>query len=364
MKKTSSQQKARNVRLGVKRFAKRLRRSGFKYAPDERKTIVFPETFSFSGNYEETVAALDELKITGHRFSIKQKHVRLDLRDVKEISIAAILVLASEIDRILTLSAGTDSIRFSAFRLGDWRAAIVARLDDLGFFRLLDVNIGVKWPEEMFGDGFSVVQMIGCSKFLPERVDRLTSQLLQVADFFEQKPLVYEAVVEAIHNTGQHAYPENGEFKYTPLVGSWWVTAGFTPADHEIRVVAFDQGVGIPNTLPRWGLFEQVVTMLSDLSSEVSELLKEDARMIAAALAVSRTSKSKIMGRGQGLSDVVAPIDELGVGRVRILSGGGGILYKNEGDIELLSLGKHIGGTLIEWCIPVGNDQVSESQNA
>ena len=36
----------------------------------------------------------------------------------------------------------------------------------------------------------------------------------------------------------------------------------------------------------------------------------------------------------------------------------------NGGGVELLSFGKHIGGTLNEWCILVGNDQLKENENA
>ena len=36
----------------------------------------------------------------------------------------------------------------------------------------------------------------------------------------------------------------------------------------------------------------------------------------------------------------------------------------NEGGVELLSFGIHIGGTLIKWCILVGNGQLKENENA
>ena len=46
-------------------------------------------------------------------------------------------------------------------------------------------------------------------------------------------------------------------------------------------------------------------------------------------------------------------VEDNGKGTVRILSGGGGVLYTPGKDLELFSLPRHIGGTLIEWTLPV-----------
>ena len=79
--------------------------------------------------------------------------------------------------------------------------------------------------------------------------------------------------------------------------------------------------------------------------------LKEHATMIEAALEVSRTSLTS--GHGQGLRDVVSPVDQLEGGRVRILSGKGQVLYEKGGKLGKVERTQHLGGTLIEWTIPV-----------
>ena len=42
----------------------------------------------------------------------------------------------------------------------------------------------------------------------------------------------------------------------------------------------------------------------------------------------------------------------------------GNWVITNEGGVELLSFGKHIGGALIEWCILLGLGQLKEIENA
>ena len=73
--------------------------------------------------------------------------------------------------------------------------------------------------------------------------------------------------------------------------------------------------------------------------------------MIEAALEVSRTSLTS--GHGQGLTDVLAPVEELKGGRDRILSGRGQVSYSYGSPIEKKEHSQHLGGTFIEWTIPV-----------
>ena len=73
--------------------------------------------------------------------------------------------------------------------------------------------------------------------------------------------------------------------------------------------------------------------------------------MIEAALEVSRTSLTS--GHGQGLRDVIAPVDVLGGGEVKILSGRGQITYTGQESVSKVEMSQHLGGTLIEWTIPV-----------
>ena len=100
------------------------------------------------------------------------------------------------------------------------------------------------------------------------------------------------------------------------------------PKKSEVKLVLYDQAVGgsasefhIYETLPAWTHYEKIVSHISRTSDKVAIKLREHASMIEAALEISRTSLTS--GHGQGLRDVVAPVDVLGGGEVRILSGRG-----------------------------------------
>ena len=73
--------------------------------------------------------------------------------------------------------------------------------------------------------------------------------------------------------------------------------------------------------------------------------------MIEAALEVSRTSLTS--GHGQGLKDILAPVEQQSGGMVRIISGKGQIIYKSGQKLAKFEKNLHLGGTLIEWTIPV-----------
>ncbi|SPF79176.1 hypothetical protein ALP8811_03114 [Aliiroseovarius pelagivivens] len=350
MKKLKFSQKERLERLRKKRRRSDLRRRNYLYS-GERYLISMPEAFNLSSECADTLACIQEIKKIGNNPEGRQSVIQIDFSKTKWASAAAMLVLNAEIDRIM--SRHPTKVRLIASRLGDWAAHVVMRLEQLGFFDLIGIELGVRWPDEWRHEEVTVLPMIACNKLDPARVQRIRTRLEQVANVLEQGPELYEAMIEATGNAVDHAYPEDEGYNFSPLDGKpWWATGVFSASRAEVSVVVFDQGVGIPATLNRWHLAERVRSILG-VSSIMSSLVKDHARMIAAALEVSRTSKGSAMGRGQGLTDVISPVEGYGKGRVRILSGAGGIIYTPNQEVELFSLPRHIGGTLIEWSLPV-----------
>ncbi len=53
------------------------------------------------------------------------------------------------------------------------------------------------------------------------------------------------------------------------------------------------------------------------------------------------------------MEDVVTPVRDTPGAKVRILSGRGSLTYYSDGSVALNDEVLHIGGTLIEWSIPV-----------
>lgn len=103
----------------------------------------------------------------------------------------------------------------------------------------------------------------------------------------------------------------------------------------------YDQGVGIPRTLPRSTLWEQI---------RAFRLERSDADLIDAAIEVRRSSTA-IPGRGRGLDEIVSYIDAEQRGRLRIVSGNGEVCYLPDRTRTRRTLPGRLIGTLIEWQI-------------
>jgi len=112
-----------------------------------------------------------------------------------------------------------------------------------------------------------------------------------------------------------------------------------------LRFFVFDQGAGIPYTLPTATVWEQ---LRAKLAQATGDRIPNDSLMLKSALEVGRT-RTGLDHRGLGLkrmSDVVTGADN---GYLRILSGKGEIIYSADEKIETRDHDSHIGGTLIEW---------------
>ena len=355
MKRLSQKQKNRTNRLRRERFKNSLRRKFYLYSPDYRFSVSFPKVMSLDRNYAGTMAPIEEIKRLGHMPTRKQIIISVDFSNVIEVSTASMLILNSEIDRIFTRQWHT--VRFVLVRLGSWNGLVLRQVERLGFFDLLDLSLEVVLPKELQGSRHTLLPMIACDRLLPERVQKIRRRLEDVAQLFEHGPQIYEAMVEATGNAVLHAYKMPELLKYpAALANSWWATAEYSEDDGMVRVIVFDQGAGIAATLPRWQHWEKVRGVFHLLPGG-ELLLNDDAHMIEAALDVSRTSMTS--GHGQGLQDVLSPVVEVGRGTVRILSGRGQILYDAREGLSRRTLPSHVGGTLIEWCLPTF-DEIEE----
>ncbi len=341
----------KEARRAKVRWVKKVRRQR------SRRKIVYhevritpPEKFGFSENYKETVECLIKLK-TAALLPPPQKWVRnkvfIDLAPIKEISTAAALVLAAEIDRWRRRQRGPIQPR----NVENWDPRVRSILEELGFFNLLGVGRLSHLLENSGFDEITVLPLVACNTLDRSRLADIQDHLQAVAHAFHQDPSIYTALTEATYNSLKHAYPPEHKFDFPPLGKYWWATGSWSPERSEVRFLVYDQGVGIPDTLPKWEHWERIVSWISQRFPGTGTLLQEHANLIEAALEVSRTSLTS--GHGQGLRDVLSPIDVYQAGRVRILSGKGQLSYSPDGTVKKQENGLHLGGTLIEWTIPV-----------
>lgn len=338
---TASRAHAKSQKYVKRETAKKKR----KVRWNEVKITLSPR-FNFSADYGPTIDSLRVLKDqTLPTGSNGKRRFFIDLSTVKRISVAGALVLAAEIDRWRRLRRN----RLSPRDTTNWDPEVKRRLFSLGFFDLL--NVDLKNPDI---DAEEVSEVVILPMVTDNRVDgqklyEIGEYLAAIGNIFEQDPTVYPALTEAAYNSFLHAYPEDHEYEYPPLRKRWWATACWYPKEAVVRFFVYDQGVGIPATLPRSHLWENIRQHLAKLPM-IGSLTDDASRLIEAAIDVSRTSLKG--GHGKGLSDVVAPILGNQSARVRILSGKGSLICYGDGDVERRDESLHVGGTLIEWTIP------------
>lgn len=310
-----------------------------------------PSNFSFSTNYIETVSFLRNFKEAVLKGPQKSRpRVFIDLAEIKTITLAGALVLAAEIYRWRKHSG----VGLVARNTVDWDPEVRRQLSSIGFFRLLHVNLDEKFEHDSIPAHVTVLPMISSTVLDQELLHKTLELLADAARILDQDPLVYGALVEAAYNAKLHAYPDNYDYEFPPVVKGWWATAGWMPQQGCVKFLVYDQGVGIPSTLPRWSGWEKIrATMVSIFGESVGQAMKDSSNLIEAAIQLDRTSLDG--GHGKGLQDVVAVVESVPGASVRILSGTGRVIYHHDGRTEKRDEPLHIGGTLIEWTIPVGS---------
>lgn len=339
------------LRDEMKRKKSHLRgmpRTQSRFGGRRETRIVPPSNFSFSQNYSETVACLQRLKTAVFRDSAGQglrSSTFIDIAEIETISVSGALVLAAEIDRWRQFAGRPMRPRNAA----KWHPEVSAMLRELGFFKLLDVDpSNIPSRKNHRGEGsITVLPMISNT----ELDQRLLASLSQISEALHGDPTIYGALVEAAYNVGKHAYPTDFQWKFPPIIKGWWATASLDPIRACVKFIVYDQGVGIAQTLPRWEGWEKVRGILALLPFKVGESLNDESNMIKAALEVDRTSLSG--GHGKGLQDIVSVVQGFADAEVRILSGYGSILYRKDKTLILKDEPLHVGGTLIEWTIPL-----------
>ncbi|HEY5036125.1 MAG TPA: hypothetical protein VII74_03225 [Chthoniobacterales bacterium] len=293
--------------------------------------ITLPESLDFEGNYETTVSHFEVLRDAAKR-NRRIKNLRFD--DLRKISPAAALVLASEVDRWNQRANG----RLRA-NVPSWQPDIRQLLCEMGYFELLSL------PRPSFDETSKRTTFL---KFIrgdtgAANAGELARQFRievekMVGTSIERQPL-FEGLSEAITNVGQHAYLPGAIFS------KWWLSASFDSLTKTLCVIFYDQGVGIPATLPTADFFERIKTFFDGW---------RDSQKIEAAMRGGRTATEKTE-RGKGLQNFERFASACQYGILSIYSSTGlyRMVWQNGTRIELADEARDfqnsIGGTLIEW---------------
>ncbi len=359
MKRLSKHEKWKKAHLAILRRKKHLRRVNNKPEGENKQNIRIdpPEIFSFSRNYHETVTCLTKLKDAVKKDAVKNESykkiaISIDLSKIKEIQPAAALVLAAELDRWQRIGGK----KLKPNKLGDWNDKVFKFLYNLGLFKLLDIAPKeYKKKLKKINDNKTqyevALQFITGLKNNREPTERLADRLSEeikshIPEFAQDdtRMSLNVALAEATLNSVHHAYP-NGKSIYKTDGKRWWAAACYYQEEDKktVRFIAYDQGVGIAQTLETTPFGENIIKKLTRKFSDYP-----DGELIKRALKFG-VSSTKQKNRGQGLKNIVdaakTPNSSL-----RLLSGKGCVNYSFGGSVMANSDEKlHLGGTLLEW---------------
>lgn len=304
--------------------------------------VVPPTILSFSKNFRETIAFLDRFRTEALHQDGRRKSVYVDLVPVQELSVPVAIVLAAEFHRWSLIKRTRLQPRNST----QWASQVRGLLADLGVFDLLQTRVAA--ADGDWTDNFTLTPLESGESFDGEKINELQNHFAATLAGFTTRPKVFEGLMEAAENAISHAYPDDYDPRHPYAGHRWWGASCFDLNGRRLRFFIFDQGAGIPFTLPKGPLWEHILAFVADYSGG---LVSDDAHMLKAAFEVGRTSTG-LVNRGLGLKRMADVVRGSGSGYLRIISGRAEIVHHHDDRIETNGLPSHIGGTLIEWSLP------------
>jgi hypothetical protein len=316
--------------------------------------VTAPRVLSYTQNSAETIAFFDRVKqavftteTSRRKGEIRRKSMRLNLAGIESISLPCAVVLSAELKRWTMHSKRTPNL----LNYGQWNRRVRSLLVHLGTLKHLGIQKKSyqRYSDETFAGQVILVELTSAEVQDGEKVAHLQEQLMELGSFFEPKKYIFRALLEATNNAIEHAYDEKIELKYADFKGKrWYATASYDPSKDSLRFFVYDQGIGIPESLRSKGFWRRGI---ADLLDKIG-LTDNDTDTIDAAFELGKTRTDKDE-RGKGLKDMQNVIQQAGAGYIRVISGQGDYTLNSAGAVEKRRHGSHIGGTLIEWSIPI-----------
>lgn len=297
--------------------------------------IHCPEVLSLENNFDGVVKLLDDIRTKSEKS--RNKRIHINFKPIRTIKPSAALVLAAELDR-WNRRLATHNSKLRAVDVQEWDNTVRRLLGEMGFFNLLGVD---NLSEEKSSTGIKYVEFRSGMRVDGKVIDDLRRLHLEPSVSIPNKHLLYAAVTEAMTNVVHHAYRDQTTLG---VPKHWWLSAAYDAQSREVAVMIYDQGSGIPATLPR-----KFSERIRDWFPE--NLTKDDAHMIQAAHNLSRTTTSS-PSRGHGLQrDIRRYIEALDChGRYRVISNRGEyIVETGTSSDRMISHKRPLNGTLIEW---------------
>lgn len=310
-----------------------------------RCIVVAPAQLSFfSDNYSVFVAFIDELMQVG-----SESRVLIDLRNVRQVKAAAVLLLYAVVENLQRKFGGKSRVKTTRCQ----SRYISQSLARFGFWELTGE---ARHRAPYIGPGLDVCsasyanQQAGDDSELRRAVKYVQHAIVHSGIDPEQGVKAFAAITESFSNVWQHAYDD----AFYPVAlpdneKNWWIAV--ENIDDQLFIAVYDSGVGIPKTLSKKPWYSELVSELLGLLG-VSD--HSDGLAIHAAVEYGN-SRFKEGGRGKGLAEMKDFVSANPSGNIVIYSGTGLYEYRS-GRIETTeSLPMAMPGTLIQWNIQLGS---------
>lgn len=306
----------------------------------ENKYFYLPKALSLTHAYDDTVKFLTQFK---KAVLTRGCRVTLDFSTLKYLSAGASLVLVAELDRWRRIQGFRPHIK----DIEDWDPSIVQLLLQKGFFDILDTS---NPPENIISEhdpNLVFIKYCTGKKVTGQNAWELRKQLEEAANgVIPERKYLFRAVSEAMTNVLKHAYPSSHKRRKSILPGRWWLSGSYRKDNNTVTIVFFDQGVGIPKTLPKKYGMGTIKSFL-----DRTGIVRDDASMIRAAMELG-SSRAEMPHRGKGLPDMLNLTRAVDGSLLRILSSRGEYTYKS-GKLNTKNHKRSIEGTFIQWDIPL-----------
>jgi hypothetical protein len=356
MKRHSAKHQAFLIRKAARSLAHRARRAGliaiyrrglrgrFDRRPRDIVVMMAPRHLDFEAHFDQTIDFLNRVRQVT---LLQGKRLFIIMRHCVAIAPEAILVLAAEIQRCRHFVQ--DSINGNNPDDDDVRELLM----DIGFHKLLDFyeppRVGAQRVDYQFIRMKSGTYDESGTWHIEKLEELVLGEAARATALFSRD--LSRGLQEAMNNIQAHAYPVDIAPRLKPMPSMRWWIAGYRNATaREIVFMAYDQGVGIPCTLPRTfaetarAALAAVGRALGDNGATI------DHHLLMAAMRIGRTSTGQAQ-HGKGLNDFRRLIDSSaeGAGSLRVLSGHGAYLYTSRDGEHSDPLSRLFDGTLIVW---------------
>ena len=272
-----------------------------------------------------------------------------DFTTLREISSGAALILAAEFDRMYKVRGAVPS----AIDLEKWDSNVYATFFHLGFFDLMGfhkkqlLEFEAQLPKELAP--LQIMKMVSGKLADTSDVIGPLEDLIDEAitsDDSTIKVALCGALVDALENVRQHAYPKWKQSKLA-IPPFWWLSGSVSKRDRILTISLYDQGVTIPKSMLNSEVWRPTFESYKKLiGKDMYADRKIDQYALNAAMQKHETS-TELAHRGLGLPKIKKIVSECPGGKLLILSHRG--LYRHsDGTDTCTTMDLPLLGTYVE----------------